>query len=280
VLQRWARCRGARSTAQTERSPAPRRGRRRSSSSLGRVQARRHRSTGRNSRSNSRSRRRRATSATASPERRFLRLLDSWWEPQGSLLHTALQTLLAKRPEVACQLDADNLRMLSELRCKELSLLTILQLMQTERLFESGSALATSTQVNISRSFVVDPQHSLASNPGLWERIAAGDLGSPVPHCLTCWDGPESAKAWLQVGGAAGRLAACSLPLVPGSTLLCATLDWRRPTSGVDQCYSIPVQPASGFQMLVSCRLLPERCLYIDVPPAGQLGSRHAWATD
>ena len=91
-------------------------------------------------------------------------------------------------------------------------MLAVQQLLLSEMEFKHVSSSLTSSLVKLGRGFRVDPQHSPGRDPGLWERIASGEVGSPVPHCLTCWDGPERIKAWLQVGGAAGRLAAVHAP--------------------------------------------------------------------
>jgi hypothetical protein len=80
----------------------------------------------------------------------------------------------------------------------EHALLAVVQLLEATRI-KSPDSLAVSTMVQLGRGFRIDPQHSIATDPQLWERLAAGEVGSPVPPWITCWDGPPRAKAWLQV---------------------------------------------------------------------------------
>jgi hypothetical protein len=168
------------------------------------------------SRSRGRSRGRRRASPSPAHEQRcgFQRLLDRC-APGDPLLRTALQNLQQQRPELACQLDGRNLQHLCRMH-QAPALLAVHQLLLSEpKACRPGAPFppfATDTFHKIDNFFAVAPEHSPDRDPGLWERIAAGEVGSPVPHCLTCWDGPESVKAWLQVGGAAGRLAAVRVP--------------------------------------------------------------------
>ena len=123
-----------------------------------------------------------------------------------------MQTLLRRRPGLACQLDSGNLQMLRGCRFVGAAVLAVHQLLLSEMEFQCVSSALTSTLVQLGRSFRLDPRHSPDRDPGLWERIAAGEVGSPVPHCLTCWDGPESVKAWLQVGGGCWPAGCCAAP--------------------------------------------------------------------
>jgi hypothetical protein len=132
----------------------------------------------------------------------FQRMVQHMTAP-GSLLRTALQTLQQQRPELACQLDDRNLRYLCGMH-QEPALLAVHQLLLSEpKACRPGAPFppfATDTFHKINELFAVAPEHKFARDPQLWQRLAAGEVGSPVPLCLVAWRGPARVKDWLQVG--------------------------------------------------------------------------------
>ncbi len=132
----------------------------------------------------------------------FQRLVQQRTTP-GSLLRTALQTLQRQRPELADQLDDRNVQHLCGMD-QEPALLAVHQLLLSEPTACRPGApfppFATDTCQKVNDFFDVCREHRIERDPQLWQRLAAGEAGSPVPLCLEAWRGPERVKHWLQVG--------------------------------------------------------------------------------
>ncbi len=138
----------------------------------------------------------------------FLRLLEQWAEPADSLLRRSLQALLPAKPQLAKRLTAQTLEQLAAMP-KERALLLLYQLLLTEGQLQSVTAYVSRCAQKLEEHFALRPECSLEQDPGLWESMAGGEVGSPLPLCLVVWNGPAKVKALLQVG----RAGSCAVVL-------------------------------------------------------------------
>lgn len=119
-------------------------------------------------------------------------LLQQWSEPQDSLLRTALQLLLASKPQFAKQFTAELLQELAAMPA-ERALLLLCQLQHTAGQLHSVPVYLRRCGQQVLEHFALLPSCGVAGRPELWRAMAAGEAAQKVPAGVGCASGCEGA---------------------------------------------------------------------------------------